>query len=99
MERNVNLASIAAKINDLVDAYGRRNDIIIKYQKLTKESIAEFSAWDQKRFSLIPGEECFFIYEVNPDSDKDSLLYVVCVTGDSLLTAAEELMDLVARKF
>ena len=40
MERNVNLASIASKINDLVDVYGRRNDIIIKYQKLTKESIA-----------------------------------------------------------
>ena len=99
MERNVNLANIATKINDLVDAYGRRNDIIIKYQKLTKESIAELSDWDQKRFSLIPGEECFFVYEVNPDSENDFLLYVVCVTGDSLLTAAEELMHLVANKF
>ena len=99
MERNVNLASIAAKINDLVDVYGRRNDIIIKYQKLTKESIAEFSDWDRKRFSLIPGDECFFVYEVNPDSEKDSLLYVVFVTGDSLLTAAKELMELVANKF
>ena len=99
MERNVNLASIAAKINDLVDVYGRRNDIIIKYQKLTKESIAEFSDWDRKRFGLISGEECFFVYEVNPDSEKDSLLYVVFVTGDSLLTAAKELMELVANKF
>jgi len=99
MERDVNLASIAYKINDLVNAYGRRNDILIKYQKLTKESIAELSDWDRKRFSLIPGEECFFVYEVNMKNAKSNLLYVVFVTGDSLLMAAEELMDLVAHKF
>lgn len=99
MTREEQLSDIATRINDLVTDYGRRKDIAIIYSKLNKKNLDKFSTWDRERFTLIAGEECFFVYEINMRTVKSNLLYVVAVTGDSLLTAAEELMDLVAKKF
>ena len=99
MTREEQLSDIANRINDLVTDYGRRKDIAIIYSKLNKENLDKFSAFDRERFTLIVGEECFFVCEVNMRTAKSNLLYVVAVTGDSLLTAAEELMRLVANKF
>lgn len=103
MERTDALNHIAIKIEDLIRTFGRRKDICVTFSCLTDETIEKFSEWNRKYFSLHSGEECFFIWE-----DEDAcasapkphvLLYVVNVTGDSLLTAAGELMDLVSRKF
>lgn len=101
MDRTESLNKIATQIEGLVYQYGRRSDIVITFSKLTNEEIAKFNDWDRKRFCLIPGEECFFVWEAQqPGSPStDHLLYVVAVTGDSLLTAAGELMNLVSRKF
>ena len=101
MERIEKLEHIAIEAEKLIRSYGRRKDICVTFGRLTEETIADFSAWDRKRFTLIEGEECFFVWETSrPDvPDPNGLLYVVNVTGDSLLTAASELMNLASRKF
>ena len=43
----------------------------------------------------MPGSEYIYIREV----DTGALLYAVEVTGDSVITALSELMDLLSRKF
>ena len=101
MDRYDSLEHIAIEVEKLVRSCGRRKDIAITFSKLTGEIITEFNSWDRERFHLIPGEECFFVWETSrPDvPDPNGLLYVVNVTGDSLLTAASELMNLASRKF
>lgn len=101
MDRLESLNHISIEAEKLIRSFGRRKDILVTFCRLTNEIIDEFSAWDRKRFSLMSGEECFFVWENSrPDvADPYGLLYVVNVTGDSVLTAASELMNLVARKF
>jgi hypothetical protein len=101
MERIDSLEHIAIEVEKLIRSYGRRKDISVTFSCLTNEIIEEFSTWDRKRFGLVSGEEYFFVWENSrPDvADPYGLLYVVCVTADSLLTAASELMNLVSRKF
>lgn len=101
MDRMDSLNEIAIEAENLIRRFGRRKDIMVTFCKLTNESIAEFKSWDRQRFSLIPGEECFFVWEKLRENvaDPHGLLYVVCVTGDSLLTAASELLSLISRKF
>lgn len=101
MERIENLSHIAIEIEKLVRSFGRRKDISVTFSRLTDESITEFSDWNRNRFHLHAGEEFFFVWETSrPDvADIYGLLYAVNVTADSLLTAASELMNLVARKF
>ena len=101
MERIESLNHIAIEAEKLIRSFGRRKDIAVTFSPLTDEIIAEFSAWDRKRFNLLAGDEYFFVWETSrPDvADPNGLLYVVNVTADSLLTAASELMNLAARKF
>ena len=101
MERIEKLEHIAIEAEKLIRSYGRRKDICVTFGRLTKETIAYFSVWDCKRFTLMEGEEYFFVWETSrPDiPNLSELLYVVNVTGDSLLTAASELMNLASRKF
>lgn len=101
MTREESMRDIAQRIEDIVRRYGRRDDIAITYDRLTNESIAEFTDFQRRYHSLNTGEEYFFVWETpNPDDvDPRALLYCVIVTGDSLLTAAGELMELVSRKF
>lgn len=101
MERIENLSEIAIEAEKLIRRFGRRNDIAVTFCKLTDESISEFNSWDRKRFGMMDGEECFFVWETSRPNvpDPSGLLYVVNVTGDSLLTAASELINLASRKF
>lgn len=97
--REDDLADIGKRLADITGIYGRRS-ITVRFLKLTPELIAGFTEWDVKRFGLLSGNECYFIYATDETPDaKEELLYVVNVTCDSLMTAAYELMDLLARKF
>jgi hypothetical protein len=66
----------------------------IKFQKLDNENIHDFSDWDRKYYGLHTGDESFLIFD-----EEDHLLYVVNVTGDSIITAVYELMSKLSCKF
>ena len=51
------------------------------------------SDWDKEYLGLIDGEEYFFIFI------GEELMYAVNVTGDSVLTAIQELVTKLAAKF
>jgi hypothetical protein len=87
------LKRIAQSVAEMVNPY-IAEPITITYDVITYETMMGFSEWNRKRFRMLTGEECFFISRPG-----DGLLYVVNVTGDSILTATHELMDLIARKF
>ena len=97
MDRTKALTKIATEIMNMEHTYGRRNDIVITFRKVDKSYLEEFSDWSRQYHGIRTGEECFFVWE--PVENGHGLLYVVQVTGDSLLTAAGELMDLVSKKF
>lgn len=71
-----------------------RAQLVIFYTHETAESVRAYSEFERERFHLVPGDEYFFIYQAN-----GALLYTVNVTADAPLTAAAELMGLIARKF
>lgn len=83
---------IAQCVMDMVNAHIKRS-IGIAWRKETAESVKSYTEYGRKRFGILSGGEYFFI------SRGSELLYVVDVTADSDLTAAHELMDLIARKF
>ena len=101
MTREENLQHIASVVEDLIINFGRRDDVMITFCKLTKERLSQFSEWDITRFALEGGNEYFIIWE--PERTEIgaplSVLYAVNVTVDSYLTAAYELLELVHRKF
>ena len=76
-------------------------DIAITWSKVSADSIGQFTEWQRQRCGILTGDEYFFVWDRSPDWDTDDpeLLYAVCVTADSVLTAAAELMNLIARKF
>lgn len=51
--------------------------------------------WERKYHQIVRNDEYFWIWE----RETGDLLYTINVTGDSLVTAASELMNLLARKF
>ena len=59
----------------------------------TEESLKDFTAWDRERLGLHSGGEFFYIRK------NGELLYAVITNADSILTAAHELMELIANKF
>ena len=73
----------------------------ISYIKVSGDNIESFSEWQRERNAIRTGDEYFLVWDYSPDweTDEPDLLYAVCVTGDSLLTAAAELMNLLSRKF
>lgn len=98
MERFESLNDIALTMQKMVCTYGRRNDIAITAARLTDETISAYTAWQRSFFQLHAGEEVFMVWEITK-AESSCLLYVINVTGDSLLTAAGELMELLSRKF
>ncbi len=52
-----------------------------------------FTEYERKLFRIRPGEEIVTV------TGQDGLLYVLQVTGDSVLTAVTEVMELLANKF
>lgn len=97
MTRKDSLNRIAVQIENMIKDYGRRTDILVSFTQPGEADLKQFSDWENKYFGLRPNEEYFMIYE--KIDIEYHLLYVVNVTADSLLTAAQELMDLVASKF
>ena len=93
MKRIESLKDIARQIEAITRQYGRRSDISITFDRLTQENIGQFTDYQRELKRLTVGEEYFFVWEPR------GLLYAVCVTADSYLTAAQELFDLLARKF
>ena len=95
------MRDIAQRVEDMVRKYGRRKDIAVTYDRLSEESLAEFTDFQRRYHGLHTGEEAFLVWETpDPDSvDPRRLLYVVYVTADSYMTAAGELVELVSRKF
>ena len=57
-----------------------------------------FTAWERERLHLVEGNEYLIVWRDRPES-KPEYLYAVNVTADSYLTAAAELMTLLANKF
>ena len=72
----------------------------IEYWRISEDpavgsSIHNFTELEQQYYHIFDGEEYFFIW----DEQEDHLLYVINVSGDSVLTALSELMNLIGRKF
>ena len=67
----------------------------LMYRKETDESIKSMTKWEREYRNILVGEEYIYVREV----DTGDLLYAVNVTGDSLLTALSEFMDLLSKKF
>jgi hypothetical protein len=88
-------------------ALGRISDILINenaakglnwnltYRKENEETIQKLTDWERRLHRILPGGEYIYVREV----DTGDLLYAVDVTGDSVITALSELMDLISRKF
>lgn len=91
--RTKDMCGIAAQIEEMVNKYSRRDDIRIRYSLVDADNISKYSDWQRRYYGIVIGDEYFMI------ADHEGLLYMVNVTGDSLMTAAGELMDLAARKF
>ena len=67
----------------------------VQYHKADDLLMKIISEYDRSRLHIRSGEEYFFVYD---NKDPDHVLYAVNVTGDSVLTAASELMSLIAKK-
>lgn len=92
--RTYEMNHIANTIDNMVHMFNTHvPNVAIYYEKMTDESIKTYTDWQRTYNHLLTGEEYFIIW------DGPSLLYAVNVSGDSALTAAEELMHLVASKF
>lgn len=90
-KKTLDLQQIAIDVEKMVNRF-IQEAISITYEQLTEGSMA-FDAWQAKYFGLEPGGEYFFI------TRQHHLLYAVNVSSDSILTAASELMDKIAKKF
>lgn len=92
-KRAEGLKQIAEDIERLTNRFVSE-PITITFEQMTDEMMEELSAWVRGKFRLIiRGDEYFLIRQGK------TLLYVVNVTADSMLTAARELMDMIGRKF
>ena len=63
------------------------------YYYVSNSVETDFTQQNIKRFHLLSGDEYILIF------DGDALLYTINVTADSTLTALEELMLLLSKKF
>ncbi len=89
--REDDLTFVAQTVTRMVNSFVR-DPITVTYRKETEESVNDYTAWCRERFGILSNSECFYIW-------RGQLLYVVHVEADSILTAASELMSLIARKF
>lgn len=91
-ERSMELICICKDLEAMVNRYVKE-PISITFVKINERNVTTFSDWDRERFHILTGEELYLVYR------GDHLLYVVPVGADSYLTAADELMQLLAKKF
>lgn len=99
--RAIQMQRIADYAINMVRLARPERDIRIVYIQPDDASIQKFTEWERKRMAIRTGDEYFLVYDYAPDwnTDKPDLLYAVNVSIDSFLTAANELLDLLSRKF
>ena len=96
LSRKERMNHIIESIEQMVSVYCIEGIINVEYKQLTKEAEKDFTDWQKQKFNLqFDGSEYFFVY----DEFEESLLYTVNITADSYLTAAKELITLLANKF
>lgn len=91
-QRTLDLQQIANDIERMTNRH-ISEPVSITFEKPTYRTLEDFSVFQREKFGLTRGDEYFFI------SRGQALLYVVNVTADSILTAAHELLGLIAKKF
>ena len=74
-----------------------KEDIEIAYFKASDYQRQKLTEWTWNRLHLVEGDEYFIVYRDNGTDIE--YLYSVNVTFDSYLTAADELLHLLAVKF
>lgn len=94
-QREAEMKKLAEYGKSIVREFGYRKDIIITYDRPTKETISRYTDYQRKLHSLMTGSEYFLFWE----EKTMHLLYVKDVSADSALTAAAEMMWLAAKKF
>ena len=99
MNKQLQINACLRNVRSIMDTVRPDKPLRIEYWKISEDpavgvSIHNFTDWERKYFGIGNGGEYFFIWE-----DEEYLLYVVDVTGDSVLTALSELMNLIGRKF
>lgn len=91
-ERQINFC--IEKIQEMLQLINSEKKWTIKYfYPKDFHEFEPYSPWDVQRHHLFVNDEYFLIM------DDDGILYAVNVTGDSVLTAVEELMLLLSKKF
>ena len=82
------------KIQEMLHVINPEKQWTIKYfYPKDMNDFMPYSPWDVQRHHLFVHDEYFLIL------DDNGILYAVNVTGDSVLTAVEELMLLLSKKF
>ena len=89
-DKDIKILSCTNKVKEILDIILPGNDWEIAYD--IPEHVP-MSDWTKQYLQLIDGEDYFFIYVGG------RLMYAVNVTGDSILTAIQELITKLAAKF
>lgn len=89
-KKTIKIIYCMSKIQDILDYLRPGNNWELAYD--IPEHVV-LSDWDKERLGLIDGEDYFFIFIEN------KVMYAINVTGDSVLTAIEELVHKLAQKF
>lgn len=103
--RKNDLAEVAASIQNMVRSYSNSANVMIRFVPELGESDIEnlyLTPFQIEYFRIRECEDYFMIFEdilEDTSGHRPCLLYVVNVSGDSVLTAASELLGLVSKKF
>lgn len=96
-EKTVMMTKLLTHVSAIMDEVRKDKPLLIVYGREDNETVAEcYTEWQRKYFHILPGEEYVTVWE---DEGCGDLLYAVNVTGDSYLTALNQLFDLLHRKF
>lgn len=74
-------------------------DIRLSYIRMDNDAMKEFTDFQRKAFGFLSGDEYVLIRLREKYDGEYHLLYVINVTGNSVLSIAAETMDLLSRKF
>jgi len=95
--KNAIMAEACRKIEELIAIEHPDKGITVRYVKIGAENYDTFSDFQKGYFRLRLGDE--YILVEDEDEVVETILYAVCVTYDSMLTAVSEAMRLISMKF
>lgn len=88
-----------AKVEDMLDVINPEKLWFLSYGRIDEQPF-EITDWQKQYMHLVGGNsEYIFIQERDFKKRENVLLYVIDVTGDSVITTLEELFRLLGRKF